>query len=60
MYERYQEALDALREQYGAEAVDDILTRPELWLSDDYTAHKQELQAQLDAIREELGEGETE
>lgn len=60
MYERYQEALDALREQYGADTVDDILTRPELWLSDDYTAHEQELQAQLNAIREELGEGETE
>ena len=57
MYERYQEKLDALKEKYGADAVDNIITRHELWLGNDYTAHEQELQAQLDAIREDLGEG---
>lgn len=60
MYEHYHEELDALREQYGADAVNDIITRPELLLGEDYTAHKQELQVQLDAIREELGEEEAE
>ena len=55
MTARYNDQLDALREQYGT-AVDDIITRPELSLSDDYTAHEQELQALVDAIRDELGE----
>ena len=55
MIARYNDQLDALREQYGT-AVDDIIARPELSLSDDYTAHEQELQALVDAIRDELGE----
>ena len=53
MIARYNDQLDALREQYGT-AVDDIISRPELSLSDDYTAHEQELQALVDAIREVL------
>lgn len=55
MTARYNDQLDELREQYGT-AVDDIIARPELSLSDDYTAHEQELQALVDAIRDELGE----
>ena len=55
MTARYNDQLDELRKQYGP-AVDDIIARPELSLSDDYTAHEQELQALVDAIRDELGE----
>lgn len=56
MYERYQEELDSLKAQYGSDAVDDIISRSELWLGNDYNEHERELQAQIDAIREELGE----
>lgn len=56
MYGRYQDELTSLKEQYGADAVDDIISRPELSLSDDYNAHERELRAQLDAVRFELGE----
>lgn len=55
MYERYADELEALREQYGIDAVDDIISRPELWLGDDYAEHERELQAQIEAVREELG-----
>lgn len=54
MYTRYETALGSLIEQYGEDAVNDIILRPELTLSDDYDNHAQELQAQLDAIRDEL------
>lgn len=55
MYERYQEELDSLKAQYGSDAVDDIISRSDLWLGNDYNEHERELQAQIDAIREELG-----
>lgn len=54
MYERYQEELDTLRDQYGADAVNDIIYRPEHCLSDDYTAHEQELQDLISSIKDEL------
>ena len=55
MLSRYNERLDDLREQYGP-AVDDIISRPELWLSEDYNQHEQELQAQINALRDELAQ----
>ena len=54
MYERCQEQLEALRDQYGSDVVDDIMNRPDLWLSDDYSDHERELQAQIEAVRSEL------
>ena len=54
MYTRYERELGSLIEQYGEDAVNDIILRPELTLSDDYDNHSRELQAQLDAIRDEL------
>lgn len=53
MLSRYNERLDDLREQYGP-AVDDIISRPELWLGEDYNQHEQELQAQINAVLDEL------
>ena len=53
MLSRYNEQLDDLREQYGP-AVDDIISRPELWLGEDYNQHEQELQAQINAVLDEL------
>ena len=43
------------RRLHGSDAVDDIISRSELWLGKDYNEHERELQAQIDAIREELG-----
>lgn len=55
MLSRYNERLDDLREQYGP-AVDDIISRPELWLGEDYNQHEQELQAQINAVLDELAQ----
>ena len=57
MYKRYQDELASLKEQYGADAINDVLVRPELSLSNDYNAHEQELQTIVEIIHNELGEG---
>ena len=55
MTARYNNQLCELRDKYGP-AVDDIIARPELWLGEDYNQHEQELQAQINAVLDELAQ----
>lgn len=56
---RWECRLDALREQFGADAVADVVSRLGLELGADYNQHEQEYQEMVQAVLDELG-GEAE
>ena len=56
---RWECRLDALREQFGADAVADVISSLGLELGADYNQHEQEYQEMVQAVQDELG-GEAE